>query len=100
MLNAKQQEYVDHAKKMFGKTTLTVDELKKANKKLNAAINQNLIEAKDKPKTDAIKTSQVKFVHLRSIQNFIIPFLDFIITSNTNHFGFDLFQLTLLSPLQ
>ena len=33
MLNAKQQEYVDHAKKMFGKTTLTVDELKKANKK-------------------------------------------------------------------
>ncbi len=63
-------------------------------KKLNSAINQNLIEAKDKPKTDAIKTSQVKFIHLRSIQNFIIPFLDFIITSNTNHFGFDLFQLT------
>ena len=30
MLNAKQQEYVDHAKKMFGKTTLTVAELKKA----------------------------------------------------------------------
>ena len=33
MLNAKQQEYVDHAKKMFGKTTLTVAELKKANSK-------------------------------------------------------------------
>ena len=33
MLNTKQQEYVDHAKKMFGKTTLTVAELKKANSK-------------------------------------------------------------------
>ncbi len=33
MLNAKQQEYVDHAKKMFGKSTLSVVELKKANKK-------------------------------------------------------------------
>ena len=32
MLNAKQQEYVDHAKKMFGKSTLSVAELKKANK--------------------------------------------------------------------
>ena len=63
-------------------------------KKLNLAINQNLIEAKDRPKSDAIKTSQVKFIYLRSIQNLIIPFLDFIITSNTNHFGFDLFQLT------
>ena len=33
MLNAKQQEYVDHAKKMFGKSTLSVAELKKANSK-------------------------------------------------------------------
>ena len=33
MLNTKQQEYVDHAKKMFGNTTLPVAELKKANSK-------------------------------------------------------------------
>ena len=33
MLNAKQQEYVDHAKKLFGKSTLSVAELKKANSK-------------------------------------------------------------------
>ena len=28
----KQQEYVDHAKKMFGKTTLSLKELKKQTK--------------------------------------------------------------------
>ena len=48
MLNAKQQEYVDHAKKMFGKTTLTVDELKKANKKFGCKYApQWLIKNKD-----------------------------------------------------
>ena len=48
MLNAKQQEYVDHAKKMFGKSTLTVDELKKANKKFGCKYApQWLIKNKD-----------------------------------------------------
>ena len=63
-------------------------------KKLNIAINENLIEAKDKPDGGAIKNSQVKFVHLRTVQNLILPFLDFIFTANTNYYGFDLFQLT------
>ena len=48
MLNAKQQEYVDHAKKLFGKTTLTVAELKKANKKFGCKYApQWLIKNKD-----------------------------------------------------
>ena len=63
-------------------------------KKLNKVINENLVEGKDKPNTKAIKTSQVKFVTLGTIQGLIIPFLDFIISSNTFHYGFDLFQLT------
>ena len=63
-------------------------------KKLNILINDNLIKAQDKPNESAIKSSQVKFVHLRSIQNMILPFLEFAFTSNNNYFGFDLFQLT------
>ena len=48
MLNAKQQEYVDHAKKMFGKSTLSVVELKKANKKFGCKYApQWLIKNKD-----------------------------------------------------
>ena len=47
-------------------------------KKLNTSINENLIKAQDKPNEGAIKSSQVKFVHLRSIQNMILPFLDFV----------------------
>ena len=48
MLNAKQQEYVDHAKKLFGKTTLTVAELKKANSKFGCKYApQWLIKNKD-----------------------------------------------------
>ena len=48
MLNAKQQEYVDHAKKLFGKTTLTVAELKKANNKFGCKYApQWLIKNKD-----------------------------------------------------
>jgi PKHD-type hydroxylase len=63
-------------------------------KKINVAIQKNLIEAKDKQDQTAIKTSQVKFLHLNSIQNLIMPFLDFIFTANVNYYGFDLFQLT------
>ena len=48
MLNVKQQEYVDHAKKMFGKTTLSVAELKKANSKFGCKYApQWLIKNKD-----------------------------------------------------
>ena len=48
MLNAKQQEYVDHAKKLFGKTTLSVAELKKANAKFGCKYApQWLIKNKD-----------------------------------------------------
>ena len=48
MLNAKQQEYVDHAKKLFGKTTLSVAELKKANSKFGCKYApQWLIKNKD-----------------------------------------------------
>ena len=62
-------------------------------KKLNKAINENLVKSTDRPSTEAIKTSQVKFVSLGSIQNLISPFLDFIISSNTHFYGFDLYQL-------
>ena len=61
---------------------------------LNENIKKNLITAKDNPNKDAIKTSQVKFVRLYSVQKLILPFIDFIISSNINHFGYDLFQLT------
>ena len=48
MLNTKQQEYVDHAKKMWGKTTLTVDELRRANNKFGCKYApQWLIKNKD-----------------------------------------------------
>ena len=48
MLNAKQQEYVDHAKKLFGKSTLSVAELKKANAKFGCKYApQWLIKNKD-----------------------------------------------------
>ncbi len=60
---------------------------------LNETVIKNLIKADDRPSTDAIKTSQVKFVRLFSIQKLIFPFIDFIITANTNHFGYDLFQI-------
>ncbi len=63
-------------------------------KNLNNTIGNNLIKANDNPNTEAIKTSQVKFVKLFSIQKLILPFIDFILTSNNNHFGFDLFPLT------
>mgnify|MGYP001162371710 CR=1 FL=1 len=63
-------------------------------KKLNKSISNNLTKSTDSPSTEAIKTSQVKFVRLFSIQELIMPFLDFIITSNTYYYGFDLFPLT------
>ena len=67
--------------------------MRQSKKTDNKCINENLVEGKVKPNTKAIKTSQVKFVTLGTIQGLIIPFLDFIISSNTFHYGFDLFQL-------
>ena len=63
-------------------------------KKLNKTISEHFVPGSDKPNTDAIKTSQVKFVNLGAIQLLISPFLDFIIHSNTYYYGFDIFQLT------
>ena len=63
-------------------------------KKLNKTISEHFVQGSDKPNTDAIKTSQVKFVNLGAIQHLISPFLDFIIHSNTYYYGFDIFQLT------
>ena len=60
---------------------------------INETIKKNIIQADDRPNNKAIKTSQVSFVKLYSIQKFIVPLIDFILTSNNNHFGFDLFQL-------
>ena len=48
MLNTKQQEFVNHAKDMFGKTTLSVSELKEANAKFGCKYApQWLIKNKD-----------------------------------------------------
>ena len=63
-------------------------------KKLNKTISEHFVPGSDKLNTDAIKTSQVKFVNLGAIQHLISPFLDFIIHSNTYYYGFDIFQLT------
>ena len=63
-------------------------------KKLNKTISEHFVPGSDKPNTDAIKTSQVKFVNLGAIKHLISPFLDFIIHSNTYYYGFDIFQLT------
>ena len=63
-------------------------------KKLNKMISEHFVPGSDKLITNAIKTSQVKFVNLGAIQHLISPFLDFIIHSNTYYYGFDIFQLT------
>ena len=62
-------------------------------KTLNETIQNNLVKGNDNPNQKAIKTSQVKFVRLFSVQKLIIPLIDFIMSSNSNHYGFDLFQL-------
>ncbi len=63
-------------------------------KVLNNTIKNNFIEASDNPSSDSIKTSQVKFVRLLSLQNLIGPFIDFCMSANSFHYGFDLFPLT------
>ena len=63
-------------------------------KNLNNVINNNLVKNIDSPSTDSIKTSQVKCVKLHSIHNLIGPFIDFSVSANNLHYGFDLFALT------
>ena len=68
MLNAKQQEYVDHAKKMFGKTTLTVAELKKANSKFGCKYApQWLIKNKDYKTVLNIATKAHKALNCKGV---------------------------------
>ena len=62
---------------------------------LNNLIKKNFInDAKDRLATGAIKSSQVKFLKLGMVHNFLAPFLDFCLTVNNTNFGFDLHQLT------
>ena len=63
-------------------------------KNINEKINNSLIKSGDNPSEKAIKTSQVKFVRMLSIQSLIMPFIDFCYTVNSEHYGFDLFSLT------
>ena len=58
-------------------------------KEINKAINQNLISGKDNYAQESLKTSEVKFVNLGKIQNYINPFLEFCLTANNNFFGFE-----------
>ena len=62
-------------------------------KTLNETIQSNLVKGNDNPNKKAFLTSPVKFVRLFSVQKLIIPLIDFIMSSNSNHYGFDLFQL-------
>ena len=59
---------------------------------INEKINNSLIKSGDNPSENAIKTSQVKFIKMLSIQNLIMPFIDFCYTANSEHYGFDLFS--------
>ena len=62
---------------------------------LNQTITKNLFEKiKDSPASSAIKSSQVKFIHLGAIHKFISPLIDFCFTMNNNKFGFDLHNFT------
>ena len=63
-------------------------------KKINKTIKDNLIEGNDNLAGGAIKSSQVEFVRLVSIQNLLVPLIDFALSSNNQNYGFDLFPLT------
>ena len=55
-------------------------------KLLNETIQKNLVKGTDSPNQKAIKTSQVKFVRLLSIQKILLPLMDFIMTTNSHHY--------------
>jgi PKHD-type hydroxylase len=63
-------------------------------KKINEVIHGNFLKSTDNAADGAIKTSQVKFIRMLSIQNLLGPFIDFCHSANNYHFGFDLFTLT------
>ena len=63
-------------------------------KEINSIINQNLHSRQDHPAAKTTKTSEVKFVHLGAINKFLLPFTQFCLSSNKNHFAFDLYPLT------
>ena len=56
---------------------------KKQINELNQLINENLIDnTQDQFAKGAIKSSQVKFVRLGVIHNYLAPFIDFCLTVN------------------
>ena len=63
-------------------------------KELNKQINLSFIKDEDSPASDAVKTSNVKFLKLSSIYKLIVPLLEFINKANATYFGFDLFKLS------
>ena len=68
---------------------------KKQINELNQLINENSIDnTQDQFAKGAIKSSQVKFVRLGVIHNYLASFIDFCLTVNNSNFGFDLHQLT------
>ena len=75
----------------FAKNLLNKDEIIK----LINIININLVDnTRDQLATDAIKTSQVKFIKLGVVHKYLATFIDFCLTVNNMNFGYDLFQLT------
>ena len=55
-------------------------------KEINKVIKSNFVEGKDDFATDSHKTSDVKFVYLGKVQQYIFPFIDFCQTANNNFF--------------
>ena len=68
-------------------------------KEINSKIKSNFVEGKDDFAVDSHKTSDVKFIYLGKIQQYILPFIDFCLTANNNFFCFDLHPLTSLKKL-
>ena len=64
MLNTKQQEFVKHAYEKFGKSQLSVDELKQANKKFGCKYETELISTKNESGTYSID-----FVCISPVEN-------------------------------
>ena len=63
-------------------------------KEINSVIDQNLHSSKDYHAAKTTKTSEVKFIHFGRISKFLLPFTQFVLSSNKTNFGFDLHQLT------
>ena len=68
-------------------------------KEINKVIKSNFVEGKDDFAADSNKTSDVKFVYLGKIQQYIFPFIDFWQQQVQYFFGVDLHSLTSLKKL-